>query len=109
MDSDLARFLEIKPQTLSSWYSRNTFDIDILYSKCVGINADFLLTGKGEIFKNEPIERINTVQEPMEEYKIKPKLVAAQKKTIEVLENVVDDLRNDKEVLNTIIKSILNK
>ena len=26
-----------------------------------------------------------------------------------ILENVIDDLRNNKEVLNTIIKSILNK
>jgi len=32
-DSEFARFLGIKPQTLASWHSRNTFDIDLLYAK----------------------------------------------------------------------------
>ena len=51
-DADFARFLEIKPQTLSSWYSRNTFDIELLYSKCVEINPEWLLTGEGEMLKS---------------------------------------------------------
>lgn len=50
-DSEFARFLGIKPQTLASWYSRNTFDIDLLYEKCPNINADWLLSGKGEKLK----------------------------------------------------------
>ncbi|MDP2060554.1 MAG: S24 family peptidase [Flavobacteriaceae bacterium] len=52
-DTDFANFLGIKPQTLSSWYSRNTFDIDLLYAKCVDINPDFLLSG------NPPAEKRN--------------------------------------------------
>ncbi len=47
-DTDFARFLEIKPQTLASWYARNNFDIDLVYRKCPNINADWLLSGKGE-------------------------------------------------------------
>lgn len=58
-DAEFARFLDIKPQTLSSWYSRNTFDIELLYAKCVDISADFLLTGKGEILKNSKGYRAN--------------------------------------------------
>jgi phage repressor protein C with HTH and peptisase S24 domain len=50
-DSDFAEFLGIKRQTLSSWHNRNTFDIDLLYAKCVNIDGNFLLTGKGEIEK----------------------------------------------------------
>ncbi|WP_374173908.1 helix-turn-helix domain-containing protein [Flavobacterium tructae] len=50
-DSDFARFLEIKPQTLASWYSRSTFDLNILYAKCNNISADFLITGEGEMFR----------------------------------------------------------
>lgn len=53
-DAEFARFLGIKPQTLSSWYSRNTFDIDLLYSKCELIDGNFLLTGEGDIFKKAP-------------------------------------------------------
>ena len=73
------------------------------------VSAEWLLTGKGEMLKNVPKELFNTVEEPEEEYKTEKSIEAAQKKTISILENVVDDLRNDKEVLNTIIKSILNK
>lgn len=50
-DSDFADFLGIKRQTLSSWHTRNTFDIDLLYAKCVNIDGNFLLTGTGEIEK----------------------------------------------------------
>lgn len=52
-DADFARFLDIKPQTLSSWYSRNTFDIDLIYSKCVDIDGNWLLTGKGSMLKDD--------------------------------------------------------
>ena len=48
-DSDFARFLGIPPTTLSSWFARSTFDIELLYSKCVNINPAFLITGEGEV------------------------------------------------------------
>lgn len=50
-DTEFAEFLGIAVQTLSSWYRRNSFDIDLLYSKCINIDANFLLTGKGNIEK----------------------------------------------------------
>ena len=31
-DGDFADFLGIKPQVLSNWMARNTFDIEILYT-----------------------------------------------------------------------------
>lgn len=51
-DAEFARFLGIKPQTLSSWYSRNTYDIELLYAKCEFLNAEWLLTGKGDMIKS---------------------------------------------------------
>lgn len=50
-DTEFAKFLGIKPQTLSSWYSRNTFDIDLLYAKCVLVSGEFLLTGDKNFLK----------------------------------------------------------
>lgn len=44
--SELASFLGVAPTTISSWYTRKTFDIDILYSKCVDVNFDWLLSGR---------------------------------------------------------------
>lgn len=54
-DTEFAYFLGIKPQTLSSWYSRNTFDIELLYAKCVNVNPDFLFTGHGSVLKNSMV------------------------------------------------------
>lgn len=51
-DAEFARFLEIKPQTLASWHSRNTFDIELLYAKCVDVSPEFLFTGKQPLFRN---------------------------------------------------------
>ncbi|GAA5096769.1 hypothetical protein GCM10023210_30950 [Chryseobacterium ginsengisoli] len=51
-DTQFAQFLEVPPTTLSGWYRRNTFDIDVLYSKCVGISGDFLITGNEPMFQS---------------------------------------------------------
>ncbi|WP_185148386.1 LexA family transcriptional regulator [Riemerella anatipestifer] len=57
-DTEFANFLGVKPQTISSWHSRNTFDTDLIYSKCVNINADFLLSGEGEVLKPNVKEKL---------------------------------------------------
>jgi len=54
-DAEFARFLNIKPQTLSSWYSRNTFDVDLLYAKCIDIRAEFILSGKEPVAKRNDL------------------------------------------------------
>ena len=53
-NTDFAEFLEIKPTTLAMWYKRNTFDIELLFKKCEFIDANWLLTGQGEMLKNTP-------------------------------------------------------
>lgn len=50
-DIDLANFLGVAPQTLNGWRTRNTLDIELIYSKCVGINANWVLSGKGNMFE----------------------------------------------------------
>jgi len=51
--SDFARKLDVKPQTISTWLARNTFDIDLVFAKCEGLSAEWLLTGKGAMFKSD--------------------------------------------------------
>ena len=46
-NAKLASFLGVAPTTISSWYARDSFDLDIIYSKCVDISFDWLLTGEG--------------------------------------------------------------
>ena len=54
-NADFARFLGISSQAVSNWYARNTFDAELIYTKCEFINADWLLTGKGNMLKNESL------------------------------------------------------
>ena len=49
--SAFAKMLGVKPQTINTWLLRNTFDIELIYSKCAGISASWLLTGEGEMFE----------------------------------------------------------
>lgn len=46
-----AKMLGVSPQTISAWLARNTFDSELIYTKCRYLNADWLLTGEGEMLK----------------------------------------------------------
>ena len=53
-DGNKARFsakIGIKPQTLSAWISRNSFDAETIYANCEGVSADWLLSGDGDMLK----------------------------------------------------------
>ena len=50
--SQFAKILGIKPQTINTWDTRGTFDLELIYSKCEGISAEWLLTGEGNMLKS---------------------------------------------------------
>ena len=82
-NAKLASFLGIAPTTLSSWYSRCTFDLDLLYEKCVDINLSWLLTGEGDMIKNETTNQLNQSSDSG----ILLKLLEEKEKKIEQLTN----------------------
>lgn len=51
-NADFARYLGISSQAVSNWYARNTFDAELIYTKCDFINPAWLLTGIGEMLKD---------------------------------------------------------
>ena len=51
--SEFARMIGVYPQAVNTWITRNTFDIDIIYAKCLNVSPDWLLTGKGNMLKEE--------------------------------------------------------
>lgn len=108
-DKDFAELLGISSQILSNWKSRNTFDIDILYTKCENINPVYLLTGKGEIELQEKEYPTNESFMKLSEPGEVNELVSAQKKTITILEREVEDLRNDKSFLKNVIENKMGK
>ncbi len=44
----------ISAQGLSTWIARNTFDVDLIYSKCEGVSAEWLLSGEGNMLMCKP-------------------------------------------------------
>lgn len=56
--SEFARKLGIKPQTINSWMSRDSYDIDLIYSICENLSADWLLTGEGEMLLDESVNKV---------------------------------------------------
>ena len=68
-DTELAFYLGVKPNVISNWRKRNTFDAELILTKCENINSTWLLTGKGEMLKSGN----NIIREPDQpEYISKP-------------------------------------
>ncbi|WP_233901633.1 helix-turn-helix domain-containing protein, partial [Tenacibaculum piscium] len=61
-NKDFAEFLGVKTTTLSMWHKRNTMDIELLFNKCEYIDANWLLTGEGEMLKQEqPKQEVSNI------------------------------------------------
>jgi len=62
-DGNKAKFaakIGVKPQNISAWIARNTFDAELIYSKCMEVSAAWLLSGKGEMLSNK-----HSIDEPI--------------------------------------------
>lgn len=68
---EFAHFLGIAPTTLSSWARRNSFDIDLVYAKCTEIDANWLITGHGEMLKKTADQK-NILKEELVSYQYEP-------------------------------------
>lgn len=87
-DADLANFLGVKPSTVSSWRKRNSLDFELIYAKCNEIDANWLLSGKGQMLKESTDprakEKIEWFNDRMLE---KDYLIRGMKSRIDELEN----------------------
>lgn len=61
--SEFARMMGVSPQAINTWISRNTFDIDIVYAKCINISPEWLLTGNGPMLKTSSDNKTNVEQQ----------------------------------------------
>ena len=64
--AQFASLLGITPQGLSTWIKRESFDIELIFSKCEGISAQWLLTGNGEMLKDDKREVAHQTENPKE-------------------------------------------
>lgn len=96
---EFAEYLGIKPSTLSNWYTRNSFDVDLIASKCGFINLNWLITGEGSMLKEgETGMKMETQLEKGKELQLQKELnfsrsiIELQKKLIEALEEKTKEL-----------------
>lgn len=52
-----AKRLGLTPQGISTWLSRGTIDHELVYSKCEGLNASWLLTGEGPMLCKDEVQQ----------------------------------------------------
>lgn len=52
-DKEFASYMGISPQNLAKWYERNTYDIDKVFNSFPELSAEWLITGEGQMLKNE--------------------------------------------------------
>lgn len=50
--ASFASMIGIKPQLLSNWLNRDTFDAEKVYRGCKNVSADWLLSGEGEMVRS---------------------------------------------------------
>lgn len=51
-----ATMLGVKPQTINSWITRETFDSELIYAKCEDVSARWLISGEGDMLSDSSPE-----------------------------------------------------
>lgn len=98
-DGNKAKFaamVGIKPQLLSNWLNRSTFDAEQLYRGCNNISADWLLSGKGKMTYNSQSDNSQTVSND------NPELIALCKA-------LVDNYQQRDDVMNKLVSMVNGK
>ena len=102
-----AKMVTVTPQTISKWLARNSFDNELLFQKCPGISASWLLTGEGEMLAAPAAPHItqtvtssshvtqtatrNTATDPAALLAAKEEMLAAKDETISALRQSLTD------------------
>lgn len=50
--AQFAKLLGVSAQTVSAWIARNTFDAELIYTKCRYVSSSWLLTGEGPMLSH---------------------------------------------------------
>ncbi len=48
-----ARILGVQPQVINTWITRNSFNAELIFAKCEGVSAEWLLSGEGDMIQTK--------------------------------------------------------
>jgi septal ring factor EnvC (AmiA/AmiB activator) len=93
-NAEFARHLGISSSALGNWYFRETFDAELIYTKCEGLSAAWLIIGGGPMLSKDADSysenKLKSVaQEPEAKYKTSGDFEQEKEK----LEGNIKDLR----------------
>ena len=106
--AQFASRLGITPQGLSTWIKRDKLDIELVFSKCEGLSAGWLLTGQGEMLKtNSIIGGTPSDEEHCTDYKDKP--INPEKQEISsIISQLLDTIKEQAEEIGR-LKALINE
>lgn len=100
--AQFAVMLGVKPQTISAWVTRNTFDAELIYAHCSGVSADWLLSGEGEMLRSSSTAIANgdsSVAVNNNTGNIYSKESDVLKERIELLERIIEEKERTIKIL----------
>lgn len=92
--AQFASMLGIPAQNISAWIKRKTFNAELIYQKCKGVSADWLLSGEGEMLRelqNVDIEAAHSDKELIELCKL---LVANYQQRDDVMNKLISRVKH---------------
>jgi Bacteriophage CI repressor helix-turn-helix domain. len=94
-NAELAKFLGISASSLSNWYTRNTIDFELVFTKCEDIDLNWLVYGVIDAKKEEiyNIEAPVKVVEPLSGIKDALIMISELSAKCALLEKEVADLK----------------
>ncbi|MDR0560585.1 MAG: helix-turn-helix domain containing protein [Prevotellaceae bacterium] len=107
--AQFAARLGIMPQTVNTWISRNTFDIDRVFAKCKDISAEWLLSGNGPMLRTETIPKNNQTTGDIENSNVVGSNVNGNGINISVASSdLIDVIKKQQEQISDLIRLINN-
>lgn len=109
--SQFAKFIGTSPQNISTWLARGTYNKEQILTKCVNINAEWLMTGEGPMLKEDAPEKI-AKEQPTDYNRIINELLAiihTQNVQLERATQRFDDASKNYDRALTVIEKLINK
>lgn len=108
--SKFSALLGVKPQTINTWLTRDTFDAELIYAKCERLSGDWLLSGEGEMMKsdlpNDQPSVVSTIHARQSEVSVTQTNGACQSELVAHLKSLLEEKERTIQVQQQLIDAL---